>query len=144
MYLVIWKDTCVSYTVDVAVDFPFQIWHSPAKVDEKKSNTQYDFQASSRQIRPIAHIGKSEALHNFVQIFHVLAGKRIHIFPSQRIFNQQLVKLLDFITRSESSGKAKSTLLELCKLWKIQQNEILRNVQIFHLRRRKINLEICQ
>ena len=40
MYLVIWKDTCVSDTMDVTVDFPFKIWHSPAEIDEKKANTK--------------------------------------------------------------------------------------------------------
>ena len=43
MYLVIWKDTCVSYTVDVTVDFPLKIWHSPTKIDEKKANTFNEF-----------------------------------------------------------------------------------------------------
>ncbi len=73
-YLVIWQDTGVPQSMDVAINLPFEVGHAPAKVDEEESNAENDLQASAGQVRPVADIGKSEALHDFMQIFHILSG----------------------------------------------------------------------
>ena len=111
-YLMIWQDTCMLKSMYITLNFSFQVRHSPTKVDEKESNTEKNFNKGARQVGPVAHIWKSETLHDFMQILHIFSGQRIHIFATEWIFNQQFVKLLDFITRSKCPGKyRKNTLL---------------------------------
>ena len=51
LYLVIWKDTCVSDTMDVTVNFPLKIWHSPAKINEEQANTVAEFKKLRKSIK---------------------------------------------------------------------------------------------
>ena len=104
-YLMIWQDACMLKSMYITLNFSFQVRHTPTKVDEKESNTEKNFNEGARQIGPVAHIWKSETLHDFMQILHIFSGQGIHIFSTKWVFNQQFVKLLDFISRSKCPGK---------------------------------------
>ena len=53
------------------------------------------------EVAPVADVGESEALHEFVQVLHVLARHRVDVLAPQRVLNDQLVKLLYLVARRE-------------------------------------------
>lgn len=42
-------------------------------------------------------------LHDLVEVLHILPRHGLHVLAPEAVLHQQLVKLLDFVTSSESS-----------------------------------------
>ncbi len=68
-----------------------------------------------RQVGPVADVGEPEALHDLMQVFHVLAGERVHVLAPEAVLHEELVKLLDFIAGSECPESVNEKILNLSK-----------------------------
>ena len=74
--------------VDVAVNICFQVWHSPAPVDQEQTNTEMvarvkdnfedrekpedDFEDGPGEVAPEADVAEAKGLHDLMQVLHVL------------------------------------------------------------------------
>ena len=74
-------------------------------IDEKERDGEDDLDARPGEVAPVADVGEPEALHDLVQVLHVLPRQRVHVLTPQRLLHQQLVKLLDLVPSSKSSAR---------------------------------------
>ena len=102
--LVVGQDAGVTEAVDVALDLRVEVGHAPAPVDEEEADGEDDLQAGAGQVAPVADVGEPEALHDLVQVLHVLPRQCVHVLSPERLLHQQLVKLLDLVPSSKGSA----------------------------------------
>ncbi len=103
--LVVGENAAVEESVDVALDLPFEVGHPPAEVDEEERDGEDDLQAGAGQIAPEADVGEAEGLHELVEVAHVLPGHGVHVLAAEAVLNQELVELLDLVSRRERPGQ---------------------------------------
>ena len=70
-------------------------------IDEKERDGEDDLDARPGEVAPVADVGEAEALHQLVQVLHVLPRHRVHVLPPQRVLHDQLVELLYLVPRRE-------------------------------------------
>ena len=75
--------------------------HSP--IDEKERDGEDDLDAGPGEVAPVADVGEAEALHELVQVLHVLPRHRVDVLAPQGVLHDQLVKLLYLVARRECS-----------------------------------------
>ena len=79
-------------------------------IDEKERDGEDDLDAGPGEVAPVADVGEAEALHELVQVLHVLARHRVDVLAPQRVLHDQLVKLLYLVARRECPGEGEDGL----------------------------------
>ena len=64
----------------------------------------FDLEAGAGEVAPVADVGEAEALHDLVQVLHVLPRHGVDVLAAERVLDEELVELLDLVARGESPG----------------------------------------
>jgi hypothetical protein len=81
-------------------------------VDQEESDGEDDLEAGAWEVGPVADVGEPKALHDLVQVLHVLS----EILTSMILFPHPLKSIIDIHRRSRETRIIKAYKLDPAKL----------------------------
>ena len=116
------QDAGVRESVHVALDLPFEVGHAPAPVDEEEGDGEHDLERGAGEVGPVADVGEAEALHDLVQVLHVLPRHGVDVLAAERVLDEELVELLDLVARGESPGTRRKKTVRALNVGRGREN----------------------